>query len=193
MWPWEHLAFGYLWYSLPRRLTGSGPPAETAVVALAVGTQFPDLIDKPLAWGLAVLPSGLSLAHSLLVAVPVWVVAVAVASRVGRPSVGVAAAVGYASHLAGDVLYPLVVDGTLRIRFLLWPLTRAPVVDAPGLVFQVRLFLSEFGVFLASPRGRLYLLAEFVVMAATLAVWLVDGSPGIGLARRSVARRDESR
>jgi len=79
MWPWGHAAVGYLAYSLgyrasDRRLTGA------AVIALGVGTQFPDLIDKPLGWTFGVLPGGRTLAHSLLT---VAVVAVVLAIPLG--------------------------------------------------------------------------------------------------------------
>ena len=38
------------------------------MLALAIGTQLPDLIDKPLTYQFAVLPSGRSLGHSLFFA-----------------------------------------------------------------------------------------------------------------------------
>ena len=63
MWPWDHLAFGYVWYTLASRGWDGRPPSNAAAIALAVGTQFPDLVDKPLAWWLDVLPAGRSLGH----------------------------------------------------------------------------------------------------------------------------------
>ena len=68
MWPWEHAAVAYLcWAALDRRAARS---EGAAVVAVLVGSQFPDLIDKPLSWVFQVLPTGQSLAHSLLFALP---------------------------------------------------------------------------------------------------------------------------
>jgi hypothetical protein len=61
MWPWEHLAVGYLLYSVSCVLWGRYP-TRIGVAALAFGTQFPDLVDKPLGWWLGVLPSGQSFA-----------------------------------------------------------------------------------------------------------------------------------
>lgn len=43
------------------------PNAKHTVVPL-YATQLPDLIDKPLAWSVGILPTGRSLAHSLLTA-----------------------------------------------------------------------------------------------------------------------------
>lgn len=57
MWPWGHVGAGYLVYTLLRRHTGERP-AGAAVLALAVGTQFPDLVDKPLGWTVGLLPGG---------------------------------------------------------------------------------------------------------------------------------------
>ena len=65
MLPWGHAALGYLFYTAYARLRYRHPPVGLSVYALGLGTQFPDLIDKPLAWHFAVLPSGRSLAHSL--------------------------------------------------------------------------------------------------------------------------------
>ena len=43
MYPWGHLAVGYLCYSLGVRLCDQRPPAGVAMVPLTIGTQFPDL------------------------------------------------------------------------------------------------------------------------------------------------------
>ena len=48
MWPWEHLAIGYLAYSLLGRLAWRRPPTVGTAITVAFGTQFPDLVDKPL-------------------------------------------------------------------------------------------------------------------------------------------------
>ena len=70
MWPWGHAAAGYLLYTLWARRRFHRPPAGAATLALAVGTQFPDLVDKPLAWTFGISPSGRAGAHSLLIAIP---------------------------------------------------------------------------------------------------------------------------
>ena len=48
MWTWEHLAIGYLAYSLLSQLAWRRPPTVGAAITVAFGTQFPDLVDKPL-------------------------------------------------------------------------------------------------------------------------------------------------
>src|SRR6056297_3615611 len=97
MWPWGHAVVGYLAYSGTTHVGWKRPPSHAATVALLFGTQFPDLVDKPLAWSLGVLPSGRSLAHSTLTAVLLVCVLYVVFAR--RRAVVGAFALGYASHL----------------------------------------------------------------------------------------------
>ena len=134
MLPWTHLAFGYallLCVLVLSRRAGS----RGELLALLAGTQLPDLIDKPLAWWVQVLPSGRSLAHSLVFAVPVVLAVAVVARRYGRLEVGPAFAVGYASHLLGDTYAALWGWRTEELTFLLWPLLPPyPYDDFSGLV-----------------------------------------------------------
>ena len=60
MWPWGHLALGYLLHSPLARARFGRPPTDRATLLLVIGTQLPDLVDKPLAWWLGVLPAGRS-------------------------------------------------------------------------------------------------------------------------------------
>ncbi|WP_336035093.1 metal-dependent hydrolase [Halobacterium yunchengense] len=183
MWPWEHVAVAYLAYSaLTRALWGRSPDARGAVV-VAVASVLPDLVDKPLAWWLAVLPSGRSLGHSLLVAVPLAAAVLLAGYARGERPVAVAFALGHLSHLAGDVAYPLVVDGELRAGFLLWPVVPAPDGGTTSALPHVQELVAAFVAFLATPRGTAYLVVDGVLLAAALAVWLRDGHPGLGLPR----------
>ncbi|MFC7165331.1 metal-dependent hydrolase [Halospeciosus flavus] len=110
MWPWEHLAVGYVAVSILFRWHGRRVGALDAV-AVGVGAAFPDLVDKPLAWAFDVLPSGTSVAHSVFVAVPLAVAVWFVAARRDRRSVGAAFAVSYLLHLPSDALYGPLTDG----------------------------------------------------------------------------------
>ncbi|WP_284010729.1 metal-dependent hydrolase [Haloarcula pelagica] len=121
MLPWTHLAFGYVLF-LGVLLLSRRPGSRAELLALLAGTQVPDVIDKPLAWWVQLLPSGRSLAHSLLFAVPVVLAAAVVARRYGRRELGPALAVGYASHLLGDTYAALWYWRTEELTFLLWPL-----------------------------------------------------------------------
>lgn len=179
MWPWEHLAIGYLVYSLLVRASVGRRPAAGGAVAVAVGTQFPDLVDKSLGWAGSVLPSGQSLAHSLLFAVPVVVFAGTVAVVVDRRDLGLAFGVGYLTHLPGDVVYPAMLGGDFNLSFLLWPVL-APGGSQPSAMFaHVQELFATFGALLATPQGLYYLFFELLLLAVALALWILDGSPGV--------------
>ena len=196
MFPWEHLAFGYLCYSLLVHLRGRRPTGR-ATIALAVGTQFPDLVDKPLSWTLDVLPAGV-FAHTLFVALPLSALVLLAAYRWSRTELAVAFVVGYLSHLPGDVLPSLVFGEKVRAWFLFWPAVARPGVDVSdpivgpgagaGLLTNARYYFGGYLDALAGPNGLLYVAGELLVLAAVFALWLHDGRPGVGTLGRLVGR-----
>mgnify|MGYP000232775844 CR=1 FL=1 len=172
MWPWGHAAVGYLAYSLgyrasDRRLTGA------AVIALGVGTQFPDLIDKPLGWTFGVLPGGRTLAHSLLTVAVVAVVLGALTRRVRCEGIAVAFLVGYLSHTLSDGLYALLEGNYADLSYLLWPVLPAPEPEIG------RSFLAHFAGLSVDP----YFAFEITLLVLATALWNADGRPGIGYLR----------
>lgn len=179
MWPWEHLAVGYLLYSAFVRYYRRRLPAAGPVIVLCVATQLADLIDKPLAWSLDVLPTARSLAHSLLFVVPSVAAVVVLTRRRGVPAVGDALAVGYTAHLLGDVLYPVLRGGGVYAAYLYWPLGDQPVRETPGLDERTLNLLGEFLTYLSSPSGWVYLGLELALLGGVLALWTVDGRPGL--------------
>jgi hypothetical protein len=181
MWPWEHLAFGYVLFSLSLRVGGRRLPGDLAVVALVVGTQLSDLIDKPGAWLFGVLPSGVSLGHSLLFVVPVAVGGLLLGWRLGYRQAGWGFAVGLLSHPAGDALWYVVLGSD--VPPLLWPLVPVSVDDGPFVGRIVELWL-RFLELLATPQGAVYVGVELAFLLGTLALWRHDGYPGLELLRR---------
>ncbi len=177
MWPWGHLAVGYLLYSLGRRWRGGRPGfPEAALVAL--GTQAPDLVDKPLAWSLGVLPAGRTLGHSLLVAAVVLAVCHAVvAPRYGRLPV-VAFGVGYLSHLLADLPPELLAGEVGRASYLLWPLLAPPPYELePSFVAHLQAY--ELGPYEAF---------QLLLFGVAVGVWYRDGAPGLAGTRARLAR-----
>lgn len=178
MWPWGHLAVGYLAYSaLIRRRTGQ-PPRATGALALAVGTQFPDLVDKPLAWTLGVLPSGRSFAHSAFVAGVVLLAVWWLARRRGDSTVAFAFGLGYVSHLLADAIRPLWIREYADLAYLAWPLLPVADAHAPGILWY-------FTTMEWTPFVRL----QFALTVLAAVVWVRDGTPGWGPLRRAVIQR----
>jgi hypothetical protein len=178
MWPWGHAAAGYLLYALWVRSRYRRAPAGPATLALAVGTQFPDLVDKPLAWTLGVSPSGRAGAHSLLVAVPILAVLWVGLSERRRRRLWGGFAAGYLVHLATDAVYPLVDGEFATLSFLLWPAT-----SLSGLSESTGILAHFLAMELTST-----LALELLLFAVATAVWLADGGPGLASLGRLVTR-----
>lgn len=180
MWPPAHAAIGYLGYSLYSRSAGRQPSSGGSIVVV-FGSVFPDLVDKPLAWGLGVVPGGRSLAHSLLVAIPVCLLAVAVAARLQQLAYGIAFTIGYILHLPADVLATLLVRGEINAGFLLWPVS--PLSPETG--GWLRRDVSD-GSILPELFGSVvitYGALEMLLVGCALAQYRLDGYPGLSRSR----------
>lgn len=177
MWPWAHAAVGYLLYTAYRRVRWRDSPAGPAVVVLVVGTVVPDIVDKSLAWYVSVLPSGRSLAHSLLVGgLVAWVVLLA-AYRTDRTHLGVAFAVGYLSHPLADAFHAVLTGEWQFLTFLAWPLLASPRYDGPHSVITR----------LARIEPTPYFLFQLAVTALGTILWAKHGYPGLDTVRERVA------
>lgn len=177
MWPWGHLAVGYLVYSYASHRWRDRPPGGYSVITLAIGTQFPDIIDKPLAWTFGILPNGRSLAHALLTAIIVLTVLRIVAGRHQHPLV-TAFGVGYVSHLLADGVQPLLAGDASALRYLAWPFV-------PAIEYSTdKSFLAHIQGFDLTP----FVAAELGLTVLAFGVWLADGAPGFAIARRVPVR-----
>jgi hypothetical protein len=185
MWPWGHAALGYLLYSVVVWLRTREPPTGVGVVALLVGTQTPDLIDKPLAWYVHVLEYGRSLAHSAITGGTILLVVMLFLRRRGHRTAATAFAVGYLSHLVGDA-YSFALAGTWRnLAFLVWPL-----LPIPGAESELEGLFAHLARLDAS-----VIYSEGVLLAvAMLALWLLQDAPGlrtaVGWMRRAIRGRE---
>lgn len=168
MLPWGHAAVGYLCYTLYTRLRHRSPPTGSTVIALAIGTQFPDLIDKPMAWTFGVLPSGRSFAHSLLtLAVVAGVLYAIYRNRSALVTAGAFLA-GWISHLFADG-YTVLLGQQTCVNYLVWPLAACPY-DEKGRS------IIEFLLAVELTDGALSGVGLAVIAGL---VWLVDGAPGL--------------
>jgi hypothetical protein len=177
MWPWAHVALGYLLYTLYLRLRTGEQPTGAAVIAVVFGTQLPDLIDKPLAWELHVLEYGRSLAHSFVTGTLILGVIVWYLHRRGRDQLGVALAIGYYSHFLGDAYYSILSGQWGDLAFLVWPL-----LPIPGVATETEGILAH----LLNIRAEPFFLFGVVLTGVAFAVWLSHGRPGLGLLRKQL-------
>ena len=184
MWPWGHAALGYLLYSVFVWLRTREPPTGVGVVSLLVGTQTPDLIDKPLAWYVHVLEYGRSLAHSVITGGVILLVVVLFLRRRGHRTAATAFAVGYLSHLVGDS-YTFALAGTWRsLAFLVWPL-----LPIPGAESELEGLFAHLARLDAS-----VIYSEGVLLAVgMLALWLLQGAPGLRTVLAWVRRAVDAR
>lgn len=183
MWPWGHLAVGYLCYVTISRVDDNREQTLATLVAVTIGTQVPDLVDKPLAWTLGVLPSGRSLAHSLLVAAVIIAIVSWGARYWHRQDIATAFGIGYVSHSLVD-LGPGVIWGLLRgdwsqlewTTYLLWPILSAPPYP------HDESFQEHFVGFVLDP----YMVLQFGLFGLAIVVWWQSGTPGLGAVRQKI-------
>ncbi|AWB28352.1 metal-dependent hydrolase [Halococcoides cellulosivorans] len=184
MWPWEHAAVGYLAWSLALRALGRRPPTAGEAVVAILATQAPDLIDKPLSWGLGWFPTGYAVGHGAIVALVATVALIALLRR----RLAVAAVVGLWSHLLADVAAFRTGRGPDPTR-VGWPLVTPTGYETEYGLTRGIVYLRRFGeAAVAEPVGTLGVPA--VLGAATLAVWVLDGAPGLAVVRSRLAGLD---
>ena len=175
MWPIGHLAIGYILYAVSTRLRFDEEPADGPVLVVLLGSLFPDLVDKPLAWYLDVLPTGRTLAHSLLVLVPLCTAVYLVSRYYDRAEYGIAFAIGALSHSLVDAL-PVLWDDEATADFLLWPYWSVELYDESGPPAVTELLVES----LFQP----YFLSEFVLLVIALVLWRRHDYPGLSLLGR---------
>jgi hypothetical protein len=184
---------GYLLYSTVFRLRRGRSPTGAEAAVLAVGTQFPDLVDKPLSWSLGLLPAGRSLAHSLLAVAAVSVVVRFATRRFDRPTLSFAFSLGYLTHPLVDGFKPLLAGDFQYVAYLFWPLFGYRLPHYTG--FRIVIFEPLEPLLGLEPTDlnmTLYFAVQAALFAAAFAVWLVDGAPFPALPGRE-RRRSEPR
>jgi hypothetical protein len=177
MLPLGHAALGYLLYAGYVCASTDRLPLRYTIVPLAIGTQLPDLVDKPLAY-LDMLTYGRSLAHSVFfmaaATVLVWQATIRLNERFepgwraavcqGTP---LAFAIGYAGHLVGDAYGAVVAGDPSQSRFLLYPLYIIPESAADETAPWIRL-IETYQTMSTHPQLELILLAASVFTVARI-------------------------
>lgn len=190
MLPWGHLAVGYLAYTALIRLRSRRAPAGPPTLALAFGTQLPDLVDKPLNWWFGVF-DGRGIGHSLVAVAAFCLLAFLVARRYDRSALAGALSLGLVTHLFADAWRALLSGRFARAAFLVWPFRPVPTYPLDSPTDHLDLWLAQLRLLPSSPAEFLtggfgLQLALFLV---TVAVWAMDGRPGPGALWRLLTRR----
>jgi hypothetical protein len=192
MLPWGHLAVGYFVYTVSVRVRGQRAPRGGPTLVLALGTQLPDLVDKPLNWWFGIF-DGRGIAHSLLVIVPVCVIALSVAHAYERRESGIALSVGLLSHLFADSWQALLSGQFGQVTFLLWPLFPVPRYPKDSLfdhlaawLLQIRTLPSDPVAFFTGRFGT-----QFVLLVVLVLIWALDGFPGVKTTWKFVMGRSD--
>jgi membrane-bound metal-dependent hydrolase YbcI (DUF457 family) len=104
------------------------------IVAVSIGSQFPDLVDKPLAWGVDILINGRMFMHSLVFALPISIVVVVLSIRNDHTTAGAAFAFGYIVHIAGDFYPAFIGPEQYTPSNMLWPLLPPRPITKPDFI-----------------------------------------------------------
>jgi Predicted membrane-bound metal-dependent hydrolase (DUF457). len=166
MFPPGHLALAYLLTSLLVRVRGERVTASVAAAA-ALGSQVPDLIDKPLAWLLG-LRASRTVGHSLVFVVVLALVTAVVTRPVGGWRAGASFVLGLGSHLLADAA-PALFRGDRTGSFLLWPFDTTTPYDEP---------YPGLDTLLTTVASEPSLVVEVGLVLAAAWYWREDGYPG---------------
>ena len=177
MWPWGHLGVAYILYSLYSRGRFRRPPRPEPALAVVIGSQFADLIDKPLAWGLGILPGGRTLAHSLVFAGILIVVVYAIAFATERVETATAFILAHLSHLIADLPPRLLLGYPVGTEFLFWPFLPQPAFGYNERVFEPPAVVEFIVTPLTDP--LLFSLFELLLFGLAIGLWYLDGRPGL--------------
>lgn len=185
MWPWEHFSVSYIGYSLAVRGIRRRPPTAAEGYALLFGALFPDIIDKPASWLFNVFPSGVSVTHSVFIAVPLTLAILGITYWIGYADAGAGFSVGYLLHLPQDAVYGTITSGAApSYRVFLWPVAPQQTSTYGGFLANVRYYFSSYRELLADPQAVWFAAFEFLLLSGAVLLWVIDGAPGWASVRR---------
>lgn len=180
MYPWEHLLVGYLSFSIYAHLRYREPPSGGEAVGAAIGSQLPDVIDKPLAWTFSVVETGYSIGHSIFVAPGIVLASIGLARRLDRPRVGIAIVIAYLSHLTTDIVYPVVYGRSIEPRVVLWPVASPPPSgETAGLLERSVHYVLRIERELLAGDATVFVAVQVILGCSVLLLWFSDGCPGM--------------
>jgi hypothetical protein len=123
MFPAGHLLFALVPVCVYVVLRDRQLPSPHLIAVVGFGSQFPDLIDKPLHLESHVIVSGRVGTHSLPIAIPIALAVIWYARKTERFRGGLAFVFAYGTHIYGDVRHTLFSPDRNISPDLFWPLT----------------------------------------------------------------------
>jgi membrane-bound metal-dependent hydrolase YbcI (DUF457 family) len=123
MLPIEHFIVALLPIAVVATLLERRLPTPRFVGVVFVGSQLPDLVDKPLAHYLFMLPSGRVGLHSFPIAILLFGVVAAYGWRTDRLRLSAAFIIAHTSHILADNYRPLFASPPSIPPDILWPFT----------------------------------------------------------------------
>lgn len=148
-------------------------PTALSPSAVAIGTLFLDLVDKPLALATNSIP-GRSLTHSMITTAILLMLGWLWAREdPKRCRIAIAGGLGYVSHLGADVVDYFSLDhGTLR--FFLWP------------VLSPESYIQPVSDLLQLLDSTLYVVVQTGITVLAVVLWVYDGMHGVSVLRSHV-------
>lgn len=169
---------GYLLYSLYSNLRYRDSPTWRESLAVAVGSQLPDLVDKPLAWTFGLVEAGSSIAHSIFALPVVCFAAYWISRRLDNVRLAIAFTIAYLSHLLSDVIYPIVIGRGIEPRVVLWPIASPPPgLGHGGIVEKTAMYFGRYVDQLSTDGLTPYAAFQLGLVGAVVLLWLADGAP----------------
>lgn len=189
MMPWGHLAVGYFCYTAGLHIWDRQSPADIPTLALVVGTQLPDLIDKPAAYWIGLI-EGRAIGHSLLFVVPLCLLLLYITHRYSRQQIGVGFTIGALTHLLTDSV-PSLFLGEYGVSYLLWPILPSPQYGVRSFSHHLQQLIATYQSLntaslmeIAKSMFAIQILLAFIVTI----IWVIDGYPGVKLFVRALTR-----
>ena len=105
-------------------------PSKSAIGAVLIGSIFPDLVDKPFAHYLSILPSGRVFMHSLPVSIPFCLAVLWYGLNTDRIQLAGAFTLGVLLHPLGD-FYKSILSGSIPAE-LFWPFLAVQSTGLPS-------------------------------------------------------------
>lgn len=190
MWPWEHLVVAYVLYSLLAHVVLRRSPTTRETIAVAVGSQLPDLIDKPLAWTFEITEGGYAIGHSILVVPIVCLAVLAAAGHYGAErSVAGAFSTAIGSHLVADIVNPVRLGRPPELRVILWPVATPPAYDRGSFLDHFVAYFVRYADQLLGNGLSTQIVVQLGIGVGVVALWFYDGAPIVSDCWRAVRSR----